>query len=242
MPNRRCILVILDGLGDHGHAVLGGQTPLQAACTPNLDRLAALGMNGLYHSHLQGVAMPSEIAHFLMFGYDLQDFPGRGYLEAAGEHIPLAPGDVALLGRIFCVREQDRQLLLEVEDPKVDAQTCLALQQDIQKFTAAGVEVEFVPTKGIQGLVLLRGEVSPDLTDANPIHEGRPLMQVLPVQGKEQDVRVRRTCQVLNEYLLWAFHRLSRHPRNQERLSRGLPPLNAVGLQRAGQYPSGPGF
>lgn len=88
---RRCILVILDGLGDHGHAVFGGQTPLQAASTPNLDRLASLGMNGLYHSYLQGVAMPSEIAHFLMFGYDLTDFPGRGYLEAMVKTSPCPP-------------------------------------------------------------------------------------------------------------------------------------------------------
>ena len=45
----RCILVILDGLGDRGVAAFGGQTPLQRARTPNLDRLAALGMNGLLH-------------------------------------------------------------------------------------------------------------------------------------------------------------------------------------------------
>ena len=120
-------------MGDHGHAVFGGQTPLQAASTPNLDRLAALGMNGLYHSYLQGVAMPSEIAHFLMFGYDLVDFPGRGYLEAVGENISLTPKDVALLGRIFSVREDRQHLILEVEDPEVDAKTCLALQQDIKQ-------------------------------------------------------------------------------------------------------------
>jgi 2,3-bisphosphoglycerate-independent phosphoglycerate mutase len=234
--HRRCILVILDGLGDHGHAVFSGQTPLQAAYAPNLDRLAAMGMNGLYHSYLQGVAMPSEIAHFLMFGYDLADFPGRGYLEAVGENIPLSPKDVCLLGRIFSVRKQRRHLILEAEDPEVEAQTCLALQQEIRHFATAGVEIEFVPTKGIQGLVILRGEVSPDITDSNPIHEGRPLMQILPIQGKEQDERVGRTCQALNAYLLWAYHRLSRHRLNQARLSRHTPPLNAVGLQRAGKY------
>jgi 2,3-bisphosphoglycerate-independent phosphoglycerate mutase len=241
-PPRRVILVILDGLGDHGHAVFGGQTPLQAAHTPNLDRLAALGMNGLYHAHLQGVAMPSEIAHFLMFGYDLGDFPGRGYLEAVGENIPLSPKDVTLLGRIFSVREDEKHLILEVENPEVDAETCLALQQDIRHYTTTGVEVEFIPTKGIQGLVMVRGEVSPDITDANPIHEGRPLMQVLPIQGKEQDERVCRTCQALNAYLLWTYRRLSRHPLNQERLAQGLPSLNAVGLQRAGQYRPVPAF
>ena len=51
----RCILLILDGLGDRGHAAFGGQTPLQMASTPNLDRLAALGMTGLFHPWLLGV-------------------------------------------------------------------------------------------------------------------------------------------------------------------------------------------
>ena len=93
----RCLLLILDGLGDHGHAAFGGQTPLQMASTPNLDRLAALGMTGLYHPWLLGTALPSEIAHVLLFGYDLDDFPGRGYLEALGADIPVAEGEVALL-------------------------------------------------------------------------------------------------------------------------------------------------
>ena len=95
----RCILLILDGLGDRGHAALDGQTPLQAASTSNLDRLAALGMTGLYHAWLQGMALPSEIAHFLLFGYDLSEFPGRGYIEALGLNIPLEEQEVALLGR-----------------------------------------------------------------------------------------------------------------------------------------------
>ena len=240
--NRRCILVILDGLGDHGHAVFGGQTPLQAACTPNLDRLAALGMNGLYHSYLQGVAMPSEIAHFLMFGYDLADFPGRGYLEAVGENISLSPKDVALLGRIFSVREHQQHLILEVEDPEVDAKTCLALQQDIKHYATAGVEVEFVPTKGIQGLVILRGEVSPDITDSNPIHEGRPLMQVLPIQGKEQDERVGRTCQALNDYLLWAYRRLSQPSPQPGTPLPGLAPPECRGPPACRPVPPRPSF
>ncbi|MDD4456174.1 MAG: phosphoglycerate mutase, partial [Syntrophotalea acetylenica] len=65
----RCILLLLDGLGDRSHPQLDHRTPLQAASTPNLDKIASLGMNGLFHSHLQGTALPSELAHFLMFGY-----------------------------------------------------------------------------------------------------------------------------------------------------------------------------
>ncbi len=231
----RCILLILDGLGDRGHAAFGGQTPLQMASTPNLDRLAALGVTGQFHPWLLGTALPSEIAHFLLFGYDLEDFPGRGYIEALGENIPLGDTDVAILGRIFGVEKQQGLLILTEEDPEVEADTCLALQEAIQTFHHEGVHISFVPTGGIRGIVLARGEVAAAVTDSNPIYEGRPLMEVLPWEGWEHEARVQNTARALNQYLKWTFRQLSAHPLNQQRQRAGLTPLNAVGLQRAGQ-------
>lgn len=233
---KRAILVILDGLGDHGFPELDGQTPLQAAATPYLDRLAALGANGSYHAWQQGIALPSEIAHFLMFGYDLRDFPGRGYLEALGEDLQPDPDEVILLGRIFSVQPQEGQLILTVENPEADPATCRALQEEIRHFEHAGVTVTFWPTRGIQGLVRVRGAVAPEITDGNPIYEGRPLLLIQPLAGYENDPAAVRTAQVLNAYCRWAHEQLSRHPVNQKRRRRGLPPLNAVGLQRAGRY------
>lgn len=231
----RCILLILDGLGDRGHAAFGGQTPLQMASTPNLDRLASLGMTGLLHPWLLGTALPSEIAHFLLFGYDLEDFPGRGYIEALGENLPVSDTDVALLGRIFTVKKQQGHLILEVEDPKVETASCLALQEAIATFHHEGVDISFIPTGGIRGLVLAKGEVAAAVTDSNPIYEGRPLMEVLPWEGHEHDEPALNTTQALNHYLRWCYRQLSAHPLNRERQQAGLPPLNAVGLQRAGQ-------
>jgi len=231
----RCILLILDGLGDRGHAAFGGQTPLQMADTPHLDRLASLGMTGLFHPWLLGGALPSEIAHFLLFGYDLEDFPGRGYIEALGENLPLGDTDVALLGRIFAVRKKQGLLILTEEDPKVEEATCLALQEAIGTFHHEGVDISFIPTGGIRGIVLAKGEVAPAVTDSNPIYEGRPLMEVLPWEGRENDERTLKTAQALNQYQAWAFHQLAAHPINQQRKRAGLAPLNAVGLQRAGQ-------
>jgi 2,3-bisphosphoglycerate-independent phosphoglycerate mutase len=207
---------------------------LVAARTPNLDRLAQLGANGLYHAWRQGLALPSEIAHFLMFGYDLAEFPGRGYLEALGEGIAVAEGEVALLARLFAVRPVGGHLLLEAGNPKVDSETCLALQEEIQSFSQEGIDVEFIPTKGIKGIVLLKGEASPAVIDANPIYEGRPLMEVLPLAGSETEPSARRTARVLNSYIRWSYAKLSQHPLNRQRLASGQPPLNAVGLQRAG--------
>lgn len=238
----RCILLLLDGLGDRSHPVLDGKTPLQAAHTPNLDKIASLGMNGLFHAHLQGTALPSELAHFLMFGYRMDEFPGRGVLEALGEGLEIREGDMALLARIFSVtRERDR-LMLTHENPALDRESCRILHGAVRSFTRNGIEAEFLPTRGIGGILRLRGEVSKEVTDSNPIIEGRPLMEVMPFRSMADDQPARNTARFLNDYLRWGYRTLSEHPLNRERMKRELPPINAVGTQRAGMMSRLPSF
>ncbi|RQW85579.1 MAG: 2,3-bisphosphoglycerate-independent phosphoglycerate mutase [Geobacter sp.] len=238
----RCILLLLDGLGDRSHALLNGKTPLQAAHTPNLDKIASVGMNGLFHTHFQGTALPSELAHFLMFGYQLEEFPGRGVVEALGEELEIREGDVALLARIFSVTKKQESLVLTHEDPELDRESCRILHESIRNYTAHGIEAEFLPTKGIGGILRLRGDVSRYLTDSNPIIEGRPLMEILPLRAAKDDLRARNTALFLNEYLRWSYLTLSGHPLNRERIKNGLPPINAVGTQRAGMLGALPTF
>jgi 2,3-bisphosphoglycerate-independent phosphoglycerate mutase len=234
----RCILVILDGLGDKGHAAFGGQTPLQAASTPHLDRLAALGMNGLYHSWLQGVAMPSEMAHFLLFGYDREEFPGRGLIEALGEGLTMDRGEVALLARLFSVGEIQGRLVIDLYEPPVEPAERRALIEMVRFYREENIEIEFLPTRALQGLAIMRGAVSVEITDSNPIHPGRPLMEILPLKGWERDGAAQRTSRVLTNYVKWCYRRLSTHPVNQKRVRAGLPPVNAAGTQRPGTWRS----
>jgi 2,3-bisphosphoglycerate-independent phosphoglycerate mutase len=231
----RCILLILDGLGDRGHAAFARKTPLQMARTPNLDQLAASGMTGLFHPWLLGTALPSEIAHFLLFGYDMEDFPGRGYIEALGENLPMEDTDVAILGRIFTVKKQGGLFVLTEENPQLDEASCLALHEAVRTYSHQGVTISFVPSGGIRGIVLLKGPVSAAITDSNPIYEGRPIMEVQPLEGHEQDGKARNTAQALNSYVRWSYRQLSAHPLNRQRRHLGMVPINAVGLQRAGQ-------
>jgi len=238
----RCILLLIDGLGDRSHPLLHGRTPLQAAHTPNLDRIASLGMNGLFHAHLQGTALPSELAHFLMFGYRIEDFPGRGVVEALGEGLDIRKGDAALLARIFSVTEEQGSLILTHENPDLDRESCRILHGAVRSFSGHGLEAEFLPTRGIGGILRLRGEVSKGVTDSNPIREGRPLMEVLPLRSVEDDPRARNTALFLNDYLRWSYRTLAEHPLNGKRSKEGLPPINAVGTQRAGMLAEIPTF
>ena len=111
----RCILILFDGIGDRGHACFEGNTPLSVAYTPKLDYLASIGMNGLYHTTLQGMPMPSEEAHFAIFGHDTDDFPGRGYIEASGEGMQIDNSDVVLLCHLCSVYENNKQLMISTD-------------------------------------------------------------------------------------------------------------------------------
>jgi 2,3-bisphosphoglycerate-independent phosphoglycerate mutase len=78
------VLVLLDGLGDRAHDVLGGRTAGEAAATPNLDAFAARGSCGLLYGVGPGRAPSSEVAHWAMLGYRPDEFPGRAVFEALG--------------------------------------------------------------------------------------------------------------------------------------------------------------
>ena len=82
---KKCIMILLDGVGDRSYPELNNRTPLQAARTPFIDQFVRGGASGLYHAGLLGQAFPSETAHFAIFGYDIEGFPGRGALEALGK-------------------------------------------------------------------------------------------------------------------------------------------------------------
>jgi 2,3-bisphosphoglycerate-independent phosphoglycerate mutase len=78
------VLVLVDGLGDRAHDVLGGRTAGEAGATPNLDALAARGSCGLLYAVGPGRAPSSEVAHWAMLGYRPDEFPGRAVFEALG--------------------------------------------------------------------------------------------------------------------------------------------------------------
>jgi 2,3-bisphosphoglycerate-independent phosphoglycerate mutase len=77
-------VLLLDGLGDRAHDVLGGRTGNEAATTPNLDRLAASSSCGLMYAVGPGRAPSSEVAHWSLLGYRPDEFPGRAVFEALG--------------------------------------------------------------------------------------------------------------------------------------------------------------
>ena len=64
------IIILGDGMADHPIASLGGKTLLQAARTPNMDRLARMGRCGRLLTVLPGFHPGSEGANMAVPGCD----------------------------------------------------------------------------------------------------------------------------------------------------------------------------
>src|SRR5271168_3461959 len=91
------VIVIPDGCADEPVTELGGQTPLQAARLPNMDRLAQLGFVGRSNNVPRPLTPASDVATLSLFGYDpLKVYTGRAPLEAAAMGISLGPRDWAI--------------------------------------------------------------------------------------------------------------------------------------------------
>ena len=88
------VVVLLDGLGDRAHDVLGGRTSNERAQTPNLDALCERGSCGVLYAVGPGRAPSSEVAHWSMLGYRPEEFPGRAVFEAVGRGQEVSPDHV----------------------------------------------------------------------------------------------------------------------------------------------------
>lgn len=96
LKEKKIIILVGDGMADEPLAELGNRTPLAAAATPNMDRIARTGILGLTRTVPPGMPPGSDTANLSIFGYDpTRYYSGRAPLEALNLGIDLGPRDVA---------------------------------------------------------------------------------------------------------------------------------------------------
>jgi len=132
------VVILLDGLGDRAHAVLGGLTGNEAATTPNLDRLCEQGSCGVLYSVGPGRAPSSEVAHWSLLGYTPDEFPGRAVFEALGRGQEVSPEHVFAYAALRpAERRDDGWWLVGRPHPERDAEEAERLVAGLD-----GIEVD----------------------------------------------------------------------------------------------------
>jgi 2,3-bisphosphoglycerate-independent phosphoglycerate mutase len=255
MAGRRYALIVLDGLADRPEAG-GSPTPLAAASTPNLDRMAREGRTGLLSILGPGVAPESDAGVLSLLGYSPEkESPGRGVLEALGAEIPLAVGDVALRTNFATVDGSgvvvDQRVGRNLSTTEASRLAQSITQADL--LGGLGIRAELRSTVGHRGVLWLHpvngGALSAQVSNSDPFYEKHgglgqaravqtPIpRKVLPLDADESSVR---TAEAINTFLEQVPRVLESHPANARRALAGQRIANALLVRNAGALPVPP--
>ena len=220
------VLLVMDGLGDTATAANNWRTPLEAAKTPNLDALVKESACGRGVPVSPGITPGSGPGHLALFGYDpVEHEIGRGVLEAAGLDMEITPRDVC--ARANFATYDAKGIITDRRAGRIPTAKCEALTAKLAKEISSIEDVEIVlkAGKGHRFVAILRGDgLDGDLTDADPHHEGSPILEVKPSSSKGK-----KAARIANEFIKRA---------NEEGLTEkvyilaGVTPMKSVGMAK----------
>jgi 2,3-bisphosphoglycerate-independent phosphoglycerate mutase len=221
----KILLLVLDGLGGLPREP-GGPTELEAAQTPNMDRLASEGTCGLSIPIARGVAPGSGPAHLSLFGYDPLEYEiGRGVLECIGIGMSIGPHDVAIRGN-FCTVDENG-IITDRRAGRIPTEKCAELVEKLRAIELPPYTLDVQPVKEYRFGLVIRGEgLNGEIHDTDPQVTGeRPLL------AKATAPEAERTADLVNRWVSQAADIL-----------RGERPANMVTLRGFSMDPSLPQF
>ncbi|MGH7539779.1 MAG: 2,3-bisphosphoglycerate-independent phosphoglycerate mutase [Gemmatimonadota bacterium] len=192
----KVLLLVLDGLGGLSRTP-GGPTELEAAETPNLDRLARTGTCGLHEPVGPGITPGSGPGHLALFGYDpLVYETGRGVLEALGIEFPLEPHDIAFRANFCTVDEEGR--VTDRRAGRISSEEARPLADVLDGLELAGAHAIVRHVKEHRFLLVLRpdGPLGAEVTDTDPGRSGE-----VPERPRALDEASERTAQLVSVWL-----------------------------------------
>lgn len=225
----KVLMIILDGLGDLPIEELGNKTPLEAANTPNLDRLAQNGICGLMQP-AKGVACESDVGHLSIFGYDIEKYYcGRGPLEALGLGFDLKEDDIAFRTNFGTLDKTGK--IVDRRAGRIESVSELAKSLDGKVIENCTIHV--IPGIRHRSAVVIRGpNLGSNVSDTDS-EIGESQKACYP---KDNSAESKKTANIINKFSEFAKDSLDGHEINKERIENGLLPANCILLRGAGKY------
>ena len=218
-------------MADEPIVELGNKTPLQAAATPNMDRLARWGRSGTLYTVPAGFHPGSEIANLTVLGYDVaRVFEGRGSLEAASMGVEIGADEMAMRCNLICVEEGR---IKNHSAGHISTEEAKELIEFLQKELGSD-RVNFFPGVSYRHLLKIRN--GNKALACTPPHDvpGTPFREVMVRPLADE---ARETADLINELTLKSQVLLARHPINLKRIAEGKDPANSIWAWSPGYRP-----
>lgn len=219
------VVLVPDGAADYPQDGLDGRTPLQAASTPNMDRLAAAGTNGLVAVIPPDRPPGSDIGNLEVLGYDaVRHRIGRASLEAASMGVDLEAGAVAFRCNLI---HRDGDTLVDYSAGHISTEEGHDL---IGQLAAVLDDARVRLYPGVQYRHLLVCQEGPRELITHPPHDlmGQSIQEHLPAGPGQEWVRGLMDA---------AGPVLERAEVNQRRAAAGQLTANAIWLWGSGEAP-----
>lgn len=223
------IIVLGDGMADEPLAELGGKTPLEAAGTSVMDRLAREGRVGRFVTVPAGFHPGSEVANMTVLGYDVTtSFEGRGVLEAASMGVDVPEGYMAMRCNLITVSDGK---IMNHSGGHISTEEASQLIADLGKELGDDV-VTFYPGVSYRHLMLIKN--GDKRVTCTPPHDvpGTPFADVMV---KADVAEAEPTAELINSLILKSQKFLAGHPVNLKRQAEGKDPANSI-------WPWSPGY
>ena len=241
---------MLDGVGDLPHPDLMGKTPLDAASTPNLDRLTKNGRMGEVISVGKGIAPESDIAVFNMLGYKFKhnDYVGRGVVEAVGIGIDFKNGDLALRGN-FATLDNNEVIIDRRAGRKIEKDDAESIAREIEEqvnFSDPNASVIVAPTIDHRLVIRIRSNesLSSNITNTDPAYQrvagmgvAKAVTDFLKIEKcfpLDETSSSKLTANLVNEFTAQSLSIMKKSEVNQQRSKKGKKLLNSILLRDAG--------
>ncbi len=230
-------IIIPDGCADEPLESLGGRTPLEAANTPNMDKIAQLGICALSNNTPLHLPAGSEVANLCLLGYDPdQYFTGRAPLEAAAQGIQLGPYDWAIRCNLVTVLDQ---VMVDFTADHISTGEATDLLQALQHDLGSD-RFTYVPGVSYRNLLIYRGDASNQAPFTRDTRTRAP--HDLTDLAVTDDFPRGPGSQILHELMSRSMSIFADHPVNQSRIAAGKSPATNVWLWGLGGAPQLPSF
>ncbi|MDD3468523.1 MAG: 2,3-bisphosphoglycerate-independent phosphoglycerate mutase [Thermoguttaceae bacterium] len=220
----KVVLFVSDGIGGLAQQP-GGKTELETAATPNLDRLAKIGVLGSSIPIKPGITPGSGPGHLGIFGYDpLKHEIGRGVLEATGIGFPVGSDDVCIRCN-FCTLDANRNIT-DRRAGRIPTPESAPLAESLNAVKIPGVEIFVKPVQEHRFAVVFRAAgLGGNVYDTDPQKTGVPPLD--PVAMDANDTASLKTVEVAKEFV-----------RQAEKILAGQPKANGLTLRGFAKKPN----
>ncbi len=223
------IVILCDGMADEPIESLSGKTPLEAAKTLNMDRLAKTSEIGMVQTVPKGMAPGSDTANLSVIGYDPKVYySGRSPLEALSIGAQMDDGDVSFRCNLVTLTEEEdcyeERTILDHSSGEISTEDAAVLVEALREGLAKEGYQFYVGTSYRHLLIQKNGHV----TELTPPHDilTKKIGEYLPED------------EVLREMMVKSFDILKDHPINVKRRKEGKNPANSAWFWGAGTRPA----